>query len=49
MKVTEAPKVDVGLLDVTAVVDTAAPTLKPPEALLGAYMLLDSGVYVALK
>jgi len=49
VKVTGAPKVDVGLLDVTVVVDPAAPTLKPPEPLLPAYTLLASGTYVAFK
>jgi hypothetical protein len=43
------PKVDVGPLDVTTVVDPAAPTLKPPEPTLPAYMLLDSGTYAAFK
>jgi hypothetical protein len=34
VKVTELPKVDVGLLDATVVVDPAAPTLKPLAAAL---------------
>jgi hypothetical protein len=49
VKVTELPKVDVGLLDATVVVEAAAPTVKPPEPTLPAYTLLASGTYVAFK
>jgi hypothetical protein len=49
VKVTDAPKVDVGELDVTIVDDPATPTLKPPEPTLPWYMLFDVGTYVAVK
>ena len=47
MKVTELLKVDVGLLDVTVVVDPAAPTLKPLLAVLA--LKMPCWLYVAFN
>ena len=47
VKVTELPKVDVGLLDATDVVDPAAPTVKPLAAALAPKMPCSG--YVALN